>query len=305
MSGSWDSMFSGRRVVGLGVALGLVALAMLSFASLAHGKGEYEPNDSRETAYGPLEGGKEYVAEIDTENDVDWYLFYVKTYSQMRFKSTIVKMPSNFCHGFNFLLYDKDGQKITDFWASSLEMDSNFHLTMSPGRYYLKVERCYPGDRYRFEITPASALTSSRECGEAILARNDAAPELVKVTGLIANNTNSLAKVDGVIAKQNARLGGLTRHWRKLKKRWKRNGRKINRGNGSRQSKGRARRRLSSSKRKANQRLSAKKRQPKAKLEKASTTREEILAKRFALQTLGAQHTVAVSGADRTIADNC
>lgn len=43
----------------------------------------------------------------------------------------------------------------------------------------------------------------------------------------------------------------------------------------------------------------------KAKLEKANATRAEILAKRVALQTLGAQHTIAVSQADETISQHC
>lgn len=294
------------RMTAIAVTLGIAGLWALSLAAQAQAKGEYEPNDSRETAYGPLTGGKEYVAEIDTENDVDWYLFYVKTYSQVTFTATMTKVPSEYCEVY-LQLYDQDGEEIDDtfFFAGTVNQDKKFHLTMSPGRYYLKIEGCPPGDRYRFKIDPASALTSSRECGEAILARNDAAPELVKVTGLIANNTNSLAKVDGVIAKQNARLVGLTRHWRKLKKRWKRNGRKISRTRGSWVSKVLARSRLSYSKRKANKRLSAKKRQPKAKLEKASATRAEILAKRLPLQTLGAQHTIAVSEADETISDRC
>lgn len=304
MSGSRYQV-AGRRAVGLGIACGLIALALMSLAGVAHGKGEYESNDSRETAYGPLQGGKEYVAEIDTENDVDWYLFYVKTYSQMEFASTVIKDVSGYCGSVYFQLYDKDGDRIGTFYSGHVEETERFNLTMDAGRYYLKTEDCYQGDRYRFKISPASSLTTSRSCGEAIIDRNEAAPELAKVTGLIANNTNSLAKVDGVIAKQNARLTGLTRHWRNLKRRWKRNRRKINRGNGSRYSKARARSRLSSSKRKANQRLAAKKRQPKAKLEKANSTREEILAKRLALQTLGAQHTGAVAQADQTIADDC
>jgi len=283
---------------------------MLLLASVAYGKGEYEPNDSRSTAAGPLAGGTSYTATRETENDIDWYVFYVKTYSQMDFWATIDKYGPDCTSGRTYMrLFDKDGEYLDADSLDPYSTDVIDHvlITLSPGRYYIKtseISSCTE-ERYTFGIKPRSAITSSQECGEAILARNDAAPELAKVTGLIANNSNSLAKVDGVIAKQSARLAGLTLHWRKLKRRWKRNRRKINRGNGSRYSKAWARRRLNSSKRKANQRLAAKKRQPKAKLEKANATREEILAKRLALQTLGAQHTSVVAGADRTIADDC
>lgn len=303
MIGSWD-LAASRRAVGLGVALAFVALALLSLAGVAHGKEEYEHNDTRESAYGPLAGGNWYTAEFETVNDVDWYYFYVKTYSQVDFSATLV---NDECSA-TFLLRDGDGETVRTYpdslSAYSEKIVDHLLLTMNPGRYYLEVDGCQ-GDRYKFKIDPASAITSSRECGEAIIARNDAAPELDKVTGLIANNSNSLAKAEGVIAKQAARLAGLTQQWRKLKRRWTRNGRRIRNSRRTRYRKRIAWRRLRSAKRQANQRLAAAKQQPKAKLEKAEGTREEILVKRVGLQTLGAQHTAAVTGADKAIAEHC
>jgi len=292
-----------RRALAAATTIGAVGLLTLALAGAAYGKGEYEPNDSRDEAYGPISGGKQYVAEIDTENDVDWYLLYVKTYSQMDFMTT--KLAGSGCNlGLN--LHDKDGEYIDSFHTDGINETEHFYLTMSPGRYYLSTQvYCAPGTRYRFEISPASAITSSRECGEAIVARNEAAPELANIVGLIAKNTEALTKVEGVIAKQNARLTALTRQWRKLKRRWTRNGRRIVRSSRSRYQKKRAWRRLSASKRHANRRLAAAKQQPKAKLEKANGSRERILVKRLELQTLGAQHTVAVSGADHEIAEHC
>lgn len=309
MMSGWYSRPSRGTVSG--AVLCVAGLLMLLLAGVAYGKGEYEPNDSRATAAGPLAGGTTYTATRETDNDVDWYRFYVKTYSQMDFWATIDKSSPD-CSSYSYTymkLYDKDGEELdaSGLYPNSTDVTEHLLITLNPGRYYLRVnETTYcTEERYSFGIKPASALTASEQCGEAIIARNESAPELAKLTGLIANNGNSLAKVDGVIAKQQAQLDALTRQWRKLKRRWKRNGRRISRGGRSRYWKGVAWRRLRYSKRRANQRLAAAKRKPKAKLEKANATREEILAKRLGLQTLGAQRTTAVSRADETIAEHC
>lgn len=310
MIGSW-TVIPDRVLAGASAALAIALLLALALAGVAHGKSEYEPNDSRPTAAGPLAGGTAYTATRETDNDVNWYLFYVKTYSQMDFWATMDKYGTG-CEGSSrthMRLFDKDGEYLD---AESLDPDStdvtdHLLITLSPGRYYIKVSetsRCTE-ERYTFGINPASALTSSRDCGEAIIAKDAAAPELEKVNGLLANNGGSLAKVDEVLAKAGAQLTAITRQWRKLKRRWTRNGRRINRSRRSGYRKRVARRNLRYSKRKANQRLAAAKRRPKAKLEKANATHESILAKRAELEALSGQHAAVVSNADLEIAAHC
>src|SRR4051794_7902062 len=82
-----DLRLSGSRGRTFGAALAVVLL-LLTLVARARATSEYEPNDSRETAYGLLAGGTWYTAGIDTVNDYDWYLFYVKTYSQVEFQAT-------------------------------------------------------------------------------------------------------------------------------------------------------------------------------------------------------------------------
>jgi hypothetical protein len=171
-----------------------VVLALLTVGVSAWAASEYEPNDSRETAYGPLAGGTWYTAGIDTVNDYDWYLFYVKTYSQIEFQATAAANSSGSSY---FYLYGRDGEDISTgccgapLLADDEEVD-RLPLTMTPGRYYLRVGGSQ-GARYKFRIDPVASITTSRECGEAIVAKDLVAPQLADVNQDLAENAEKLA----------------------------------------------------------------------------------------------------------------
>lgn len=172
--------------------LGAVAILLLTFGASARAAGEYELNDSRETAYGPLAGGTWYTAGIETINDVDWYVFYIKTYSQVEFSATAAAGDSSYN---DFYIYDRDGKDFgtfeEDFTAPDEEED-RLALTMPPGRYYLEVIGGQ-GARYKFRIDPATSITTSRECGEAIVAKELVAPQLADVNQELAKKAEELA----------------------------------------------------------------------------------------------------------------
>lgn len=174
------------------IALGLLLL----FATSAKAASEFEPNDTRDTAYGPLSGGVDYSATFETANDVDWYVFYVKTYSQMDFSASMLKQSCNDANRDVYAapaLLDKDGRRLDSFAAGSVNKTNHLLLTLNPGRYYLEVQNdgC-PEDRYRFRIDPASAITPSRECGEAIVARDAVGSELAKTNRMLTKRTEVL-----------------------------------------------------------------------------------------------------------------
>jgi hypothetical protein len=185
------SAIRGRNLCGV---LGVMVLSLLMFGASARAAGEYEPNDSRETAFGPLAGATWYTAGIDTVNDYDWYLFYVKTYSQIEFQATAVTGSTSSSY---FYLYGRDGDEIytgccgAPLVAPSEEVD-RLPLTMSPGRYYLRAGGSQ-GSRYKFRIDPATSITTSRECGEAIVAKDLVAPQLADVNEERAKNAEVLA----------------------------------------------------------------------------------------------------------------
>jgi hypothetical protein len=196
---------------------------LLSFSSLAQAAGEYEPNDTREAAYGPLAGGVDYTATFETNNDNDWYIFYVKTYSQMDFSGTMLKQSCNDANRDVYAaprLLDKDGHVIDGFAAGSENTTTHLLLTLNPGRYYLEVENdSCTGDRYRFRIDPAASITTSRECGEAIVAKDTVAPQLATANTELAKKNKVLAKRATVLEEAKAAMRKAAKKVRRLSKR--------------------------------------------------------------------------------------
>lgn len=185
-----------------GLVLGIVVLALLMLEGSAWAAGEYEPNDSRDTAFGPLAGGTWYEAGFETTNDVDWFKFYIKTYSQMDFSAGMVKDESCCENDRAYLeLFDKDGKRVDNLYSGHLNEVNHLYLTLPAGRYYIEVQpdEGYPGDRYKIRIDPASSITTDVECGEAIVARESVVPLLAEAQKELEKSIAKLApKVEAV-----------------------------------------------------------------------------------------------------------
>lgn len=295
----------GRHAIAWLTALGAGALLMLSLASIAHAKEEYELNDSRETAYGPLQGDKWYTAEIETENDSDWYYFYVKSYSQMEFSATMVKVPG--CNAYFYLL-DKDGKSVryeSIFHAGYLDVVEHYSLTMTPGRYYIRAEACDPGDRYKFKIDPAGSLTTNRACGEAIVALDTVTPLLTEASADLGDTAGSLAAANAAVRESKGELAKLKRRWGKAQARWRKMKRRIKAHPEAPRFQRKERRRLRRSRARLNRTLAVSKRAARSELAAASETRAEVLAQRAPLQVLVTQHTNEKAQAEAQIAASC
>lgn len=254
-----------RRLRTLLLLATVVCGLSLVFASAAMAAGEYELNDSREAAFGPLVGGTEYTATLETDNDVDWYVFYVKAYSQMDFSATSLKADE--CNAPYLHLRDKDGKSVESFRAGSVNVTNHLRVTLNPGRYYFEVNWPYcAGDRYRFRIDPAAAITPSRECGEAIVARDSITPELAKVAEAMAENGEDLVKATAVVK-------AAARTFNRLKKRRRASG--------------------------------YRKRQARRRLEAAKNARKKVLQEKAGLQALAAQQQGTLTQAEGQIALYC
>ncbi len=218
------------RIVGVASVLCLLSLAL---SASAHAAQEYEPNDSRETAYGPLAGATSYTATFETDNDVDWYVFYIRTYSQMDFSASLVGSAS--CGPTHFELRDKDGESITVFHAGDDNEIDHLLRTLTAGRYYFEVqnEGC-TGDRYQLRMDPAAAITTSRNCGEAIVARDAVGPQLTALGVKRAKNGEALARATAAVKSAKAALRRAVSHhasrWRRLQARKKLENAKAARG---------------------------------------------------------------------------
>lgn len=276
------------RAVHMTVGVVLCLLAALSYVPAAQAAGEYEPNDTREAAYGPLAGGTDYTATFETDNDVDWYVFYIKTYSQMDFSATHVKENTqDNCYA-GIELLDKDGKEIDSFSPGPVNQVFHLRLTMNPGRYYLAVGGC-TGDRYRFRIDPAASITTSRECGEAIVAKDAVAPLLATVNEDLAKNGEALATTAQAVHEAKRQLRRASKKAQRLKKRLK----QIKQPG--------KRRRVRSKLRQTRSAV----RSARSQLDEAKAERRPVWKERHDLEAIAGQHQQAIISAEGQMATYC
>lgn len=279
-------------------------LFVSAFSSNAWATGEFEPNDNRDTAYGPLEGGMPYTATFETDNDVDWYVFYVKTYSQMDFSATMVSATESFHRAF-LELRDKDGHFLDSFASGYLNQTEHLLLTLNPGRYYLEVEGSTK-DTYRLQIDPAAAITANRECGEAIVSKESVGPTLAKVAGELAKNSEALTGPSKEVKADEARLAGFDKHWEEFLIQWKSAVRRLKHRHGISGYVRRQRMRsLLSSKRRTNLRLQSLTDSARQELAKDQKAQAKVLEQRASLQAVESQAKSTQSQAEAQIVAHC
>jgi hypothetical protein len=118
----------------LGV-LFLLALCLIPPAAMA--SGELEPNDSFETATGPLAAGATYAGVLENDADVDTYFFYVtRPSSDVEFTITDPTIDGG---GIYVELDDAQEVGIDNVDVPAEDFDT-LSLTLDPGKYYLSVE---------------------------------------------------------------------------------------------------------------------------------------------------------------------
>jgi hypothetical protein len=141
------------------VAAGAVALA-LCLGAPAAALADVEPNDGITQAEGPLAGAVTYSGALSTDNDVDWYAFYVAGQTQLDISVTV---PADSpCGGWfdEADLLDTDGQYIA---SAEPDVNETQHIlyTTPPGtnRFLLTFDACN-GYKYSFRLDPGSAIVS-------------------------------------------------------------------------------------------------------------------------------------------------
>jgi multidrug resistance efflux pump len=117
--------------------LGAFLVLALCLAPAASAQTEQEPNDSFETAIGPLAPGATYTGVLENDADVDTYFFYV-TSASSQVEFTIVD-PTVDGDGVYVELTDSQGVVIDSVDVYAEDFDT-LGATLDPGRYYLTVE---------------------------------------------------------------------------------------------------------------------------------------------------------------------
>lgn len=133
---------------------GALACALLVFGPGASAQAApYEPNDTVAQAIGPLNGGQDYNAGIETSNDEDYYYFNVVGQRQLDISAAEV---SGYCDGLSLL--DPDGDRVTSTDMSSTTT-SHLRYTTSGNAQYVLHATGDSGCAYKFRIDPADAIT--------------------------------------------------------------------------------------------------------------------------------------------------
>lgn len=150
------------------LVVSIVAFGLLVIAPGASGAGPYEPNDSFNTAYGPLSAGTAYPGAFETENDVDYFYFYLPTLTQMQYQ--LVTPGSNgYYNAVTIYRAELDGSTTYESFLYVEAGNTGIGaVTLERGKYFAVIcsgSNCSDaetGDKYSFKILPAG-ITSTYE----------------------------------------------------------------------------------------------------------------------------------------------
>jgi hypothetical protein len=201
-----------------GALLIISAAALGVSAPQALAAGEYEPNETYNTAAGPILSGGPISAGLETANDWDVYYFYVPQTTQLFFS-----VQNSGPHGEYICSYIERQypSEVDDLYATDLSVEggstASGAITLERGKYYFNV-RCGStdeiGNRYSFTFTPAGVTTTyepfAQQCAaagppvqEASATLNDAKArlELAKAKLAAARAAHKPKKVQRLKAK--------------------------------------------------------------------------------------------------------
>ena len=115
----------------------------------------YEPNDTRTTAYGPIASGTNYDSYIYTSSDVDYYYFDIAN------TGTISVTLGNLAGDYDLYLYNSAGTQLKSSINGSTTNESITYIATSTGRYYVRVI----GYNGVYSTTKAYALKATYPAG--------------------------------------------------------------------------------------------------------------------------------------------
>ncbi len=157
----------------------LVLALALTLAAVAKATPSFEPNDSFETAYGPLATGVTYADTIATADDEDYYYFYVTRQDGADVQVNIDD-PTVSDNGVYVELDDSDGNFIDSTDVFGQESDA-LDDQLDPGKYFVLVTAEFDDqldEAYSLELStdPSGAL------GTAVAVKAQCQTSTTKVT---------------------------------------------------------------------------------------------------------------------------
>jgi hypothetical protein len=146
--------------------LAAVVALLASLVACGAAAADTEPNEGLAQAEGPLKGGAPYAGVLSTDNDVDWYVFYATSQSQLDI-SFWHEAGSGWCSAY-VELHDADGTEI-DTTAPRRDEIGHIKYTTPPGtnRFFLRVDGGLNA-KYHFRIDPGAAVVDGPRWDSAI-----------------------------------------------------------------------------------------------------------------------------------------
>ncbi len=166
-----------NRVWAAKIVVPVAAIVMMAIPATALGLGEFEPNDTFDTAAGPLIGGHTYTAGIETSNDKDFYSFYMRRFDQVDFAFKLSGSDGDAwaC----FWILNSKGQEVDDAgdcpYAEGIT--NHAYVSLDAGKYYVKVSDANSDAlrrSYSFSVRSNGSIASDPACGDLIVKQLDA-----------------------------------------------------------------------------------------------------------------------------------
>lgn len=158
----------------LTLALCAVAIWCLGAPQGALGQA-YEPNDSFITGSGPLTAGITYSAGFETDNDEDYYFFYVPQRTQMFFTLTATSgsdEDSLVCG----IVVRQTLRDYSDVDGSSLRVyrgtSKTSSITLDRGKYFYNAHCPNAGETYTLRISPPGSTSTYQPFAAACASAN-------------------------------------------------------------------------------------------------------------------------------------
>ncbi|HEX5989375.1 MAG TPA: hypothetical protein VFY75_04085 [Solirubrobacterales bacterium] len=119
----------------------IAALLMLFAADRASAQPPFEPNDSLLTAAGPLANNTTYTAADETENDVDYFYFYVTTPSTAQLTFTLTNLGGGFSEPYVWgEITESHGYEIAELESVRAANYDTTSISLEAGKYYFRVQ---------------------------------------------------------------------------------------------------------------------------------------------------------------------
>jgi hypothetical protein len=154
-----EAVGRGRRETAGGIVrrIGIIAAALVALLIGAPAaSADVEPNNGIVQPEGPIAGGVAYTGALASDNDDDWYVFYVASQTQLDISFTT---PGSSSCSTYATFRDSDGDDIDYASASPNATDHVLYTTpVGVHRYFLVVDSGCAGATYSFSLDPAAAI---------------------------------------------------------------------------------------------------------------------------------------------------